>query len=537
MNISIVKALIVLALLASSGSHAQNDSPCNQNRVDLPQVEPRHPDLICLPELGRRAGPIRQCQLDNERYGKAVAALGRLTNDSLPSWIIEHQRCDTVAANGLLPEELLLYHGVAGGLPASENGERIGPSEIASVTKFLAAGDWDHDGYKDLAVRIQIYGDTSFGALGYDVSRLVIFWGNAMGRFSIDDTTQLSNGAQMWGGPTTGGSTDFDGDGNDDLLVAGAAKGLRDGTFINVPQLYIFRGRNGQRWREPGHAHTAEWVMWNRPPLINLAVLDQDHDGVMDIILYANSLGSGTGYLSVLYGRPGSLPDTNAIEKVDLITSFGLYALFSDVTGDGVPELLIHSREQIKVYIGLKGQRLIQQYGPGEEPEHPGDQQWWGHPWARIDMPHRLNPNWAYADPPVLYDLGDANLDGINDIWTEAEPLLLCYTTGDGLDSLLDAVINVRPGLGIYDAARLGRIVGGDTDVIGIGLSNGMIYARGSTEVPGRPRYRKLPPGTGKPVTEVRESPLVHGLPYLSRMESSPIKTIVTHHIQGGQGE
>ncbi|MEP7217618.1 MAG: VCBS repeat-containing protein, partial [Bacteroidota bacterium] len=351
MNISIVKALIVLALLVTTSSvtRAQNDSPCNQNRVDLPQIEPRHPDLICLPELGRRNGPIAHCVLDNERYGKVVAALGSVGSDSLPGWIIAHQRCDTVAGNGRLPEELLVYRGIAGSVPSSGDGQRIGPSEVLSVTQYLAVGDWDHDGNKDLAVRIQIYGDTSGGNTeGYETSRAVIFWGNVNGTFSLTDTTHLLSADDLWLGLYRAVSTDFDADGVDDLLIWGGG-GLRGGAVISTPTLHLFRGHQKERWGEGVQKRTADWTWWNPPPLNNLGVMDQDHDGKIDLVLYNNPSHSTPGQVSVLYGKPGGdLPDTSNVETVDLASSFGLYSLFSDVTGDGVPELLIHSREQIK---------------------------------------------------------------------------------------------------------------------------------------------------------------------------------------------
>ena len=105
-------------------------------------TDPRAPGACELPELGVMRGTLESKIGDiGEGLGLEINPVGDLNGDSLADWVVLHRRVDTPA--GRVAEELLLYHGVKGGLPAYESGIRIGPTEIASVTRFLAAGDFD----------------------------------------------------------------------------------------------------------------------------------------------------------------------------------------------------------------------------------------------------------------------------------------------------------------------------------------------------------------------------------------------------------
>lgn len=509
-----------MAALFPQAVHAQ-DSPCNQGRGT--DKEPRSPWAICLPEFARRYGVIAKCGGLNrsEDYGRAIYPLGDVSHDGLADWIVTHTRCDTgFATSPPLAEELMLYRGVRGGIPPSEAYERIGASEVGSITRFLACGDWDADGNKDLAVRIQILGDTSARNVEeYEIARLVIFWGDSAGRYSLRDTSRLECDAQMWLSIDQGGGGDIDGDGVDDLLV-GPSLGLINGHTQDLPKVVIYRGHRGGRWGRGGIPDTDDWRLWNiglQKRYTRLAVLDQDGDGARDVVMIRDYPGNGDGGVSIIYGRAGALPDTSTMQTIAFAPWGGRFALFEDITGDRIPELLICSgaSDFVFVYAGLRNQRLLEQYGTGYEPEHPGAERWWGRPWAQIWLPRRISAAW-FGDDDVIYDLGDLNLDGVGDITAFAWPYLVCYNGGVRLDSLVDALHNVQPGADIKTAVNLGDVDGAGVNTIAVSGS-GIAYLHASRDIPLGPTVRKLVPGTGKAGVEKDAPSGLGDRPWLSQ--------------------
>jgi hypothetical protein len=235
------------------------------------------------------------------------------------------------------------------------------------------------------------------------------------------------------------------------------------------------------------------------PNVTQLRELDQDGDGVKDIVMYAQGGGS-TGYVSVLYGRAGQLPDTNDVETVDLKVPNGHYALLGDVTGDRVPELLVNTgvathENRVKVYLGLRGQRLKAMFGSGNDRPDSIPGQWWGRPWSEIWMPHRVQPNWGEADY-FLADLGDGNLDGVGDLWAYSNPYLICYSGGRSFDSLVDGLLDTRPATEAGAHAVLGDIDGSGVATLAMYGGNSVIYFKPSRAVPNDGVPRRLPVGT-----------------------------------------
>jgi hypothetical protein len=99
---------------------------------------------------------------------------------------------------------------------------------------------------------------------------------------------------------------------------------------------------------------------------------------------------------------------------------------------------------------------------------------WWGKPWMRLAMPNKINPDWWHPYN-VLDDLGDANFDGINDIWMVSEPFLICYTSGWFLDQYIDGIADTRPGSNWSGSGikRLGDIDGSGIPAFTIGYDAG----------------------------------------------------------------
>ncbi len=493
-----------LLVMWVSVSFAQSDSPCNQGRDD--RYDPRSPYAICLPQIGRMDDFQGRCGVfqGGGQFGNQLAAVGDVDHSGTIDLVIGHRLCDSTIS--VRSEELLLYKGVHGGVPMSSSGARIGPSERGSITGYLTSGDWDGDGNIDIAVRIRILDDTSGGnARGAEVSRLVVFWGNALGEYSLADTTRLESGAQMWISIRYSLGEDIDGDGVDDLLVSSGMVGLSDGNHVGLPRMLIYRGHAGGRWGRNGLARSADWQYWKPEPDLYdaIAFVDQDQDGVGDIVFGRNTEVALGGGLSILYGRHGDFPDTTEVQSISFGPSQGRYALFSDVTGDLIPELLIATGRDdvVKVYVGLKGQRLLDQYGSGNDTAVAGSDQWWGKPWATIWLPRKVNPNW-FGDVDQLLDLGDINRDGVGDIAAFSWPYVVMYTGGGRLDSLVDALIDITPGTGFGILKRLGNIDGSGRDIIGLTTGNEIRFYVGTKEVSSIGVGRRLPPGTGKSSVE-----------------------------------
>ena len=431
-------------------------------------AQPVDPDGIELPVMSRLTGWITKrvgVAGSAEEFGQSVMPLFA-QSDGLPGIMVRHNRADTIA-RGTYPVESLFYPGRLGRFPDSSDRQRIGLTEIGSEGRLLCAGDWDADGYRDLAMWLRIYKDSTYGGQDYRPGRVVIFWGNPREEYSFRDTSRLFILTEQWIGARTASNQDFSGDGVQDLFIYGGG-GMQDGSYINTAEIHIFRGRMGQRWGQNGMQCTPDWSLWKSPPHSRLAVVDQDKDGSFDIIFHDDQ-SSRSATVSVMYGRHGALPDTTDVETIDLTVANGHFSLFSDVTGDTVPELLVNTGtpEVIRIYAGAPGQRLKQQYGSGFDPPQPG-KGFWRRPWAEVWLPNKLDDTWIPAGWGPLIDLGDANHDGINDIWAYSEPYLICYAGGRFLDSLVDAVVTV-PGTEFISAANVGDISGMGRPALAIG--------------------------------------------------------------------
>jgi|GEM_PF-1283628 len=490
-------------------AYGQSDSPCNEGRD--PFREPRNPYAICLPEIGRMDDFQGPCPVlgGGGQFGNQLAPVGDVDHSGTADFVVGHRLCDSNLS--VRAEELLLYRGVKGALPMSNTGERIGPTERNSITAFLAAGDWDDDGNIDIAVNIEVLGDTSEGNTeGYGISRQVVFWGNDSGKFSLSDTTRLLPGSvswqtyPLWIGYAIGASIDLDGDGVDDLVEAKAGA-FENGRPQPLPNILVYRGHRGERWGRNGVSRIADRHYWNPRTPSNVGIeptrivgLDQDRDGADDAVFYADD--GIHGAVSILYGGVSAeLPDTNAMQTVSIKKVGTGYSLFTDITGDGVPELLACSgvADVVKVYIGFKGQRLLEQFGSGDDLGDPDAEQWWGKPWATIWLPRKINPYW-FGNDDRLFDLGDVNRDGIGDIFAFSWPYIVEYNGGGRLDSMVDALINITPGTEIGILKRLGDINGSGRDIIALTTGNEIRFYMPTKDVSSLGIDRKLPPGTGR---------------------------------------
>ncbi|HVZ38618.1 MAG TPA: T9SS type A sorting domain-containing protein, partial [Candidatus Kapabacteria bacterium] len=398
---------------------------------------------------------------------------------------------------------------VDGTLPPAESGERIGPRELLSETHLLAVGDWDNSGTPDLCCRVQLYNDTSAGNTGYEIARVVIFWADSLGRYSIDDTTRLECDGEMWLGIGAALGTDRNNDGVDDLFLVNASYVFSNGAVAPQAGGRIYRGHDHKRWGHDGISRAADFRWWHAPNLRSSFIkeIDQDGDGHKDVVWFGDNHGYQT--VSVWYGdgKPG-IPDTSAVESIDLTITNGHAANLMDISNDGVPELVVHcgSLEELAIFVGIKGQRIVEQFGPGLErlDTNRPPERWWTKPFARVWLPYHINDAWPGSTWDAVYDLGDANGDGYRDIWIHANPFLLCYSSGPALDSLVDAMIDLSP-FGVPTSLQTLGPLGGYPKAFVVGTTDGVIYVHPDNQIPARSnRTRRWPDGTLGPRLEAK---------------------------------
>ncbi|WP_022980028.1 FG-GAP-like repeat-containing protein [Ideonella sp. B508-1] len=289
---------------------------------------------------GSRKGPAKTAAwryegtMDWSQVGSSPV-VADVNGDGWPDLVVgAYNQSGAVPYNGAV----LVFLGSAKGLPATPSQVLEGPSSNSFFGwKIRALGDFNHDGYADIAV-------SAMGANG-NLGTISIYKGSASGLAPTPVSTLT--GAAPW---TYFGRIfevgDTNGDGIPDILVGAVSP------VGGIPGMaWIYRGSTS------GYANTQAETLLSPVELADLdgfgesvAVLgDVDGDGYPDVAVAAPSYRKNfknSGLIAVFYGSANGIAASGRTQILEANSTKMLYLGMTmlggrDVDGDGRPDLVV----------------------------------------------------------------------------------------------------------------------------------------------------------------------------------------------------
>jgi hypothetical protein len=272
--------------------------------------------------------------LNGEEWGAAVAAAGDLDGDGYDDILVGAPKFGPNREGGAF-----VYYGGPSGLALAPRWQSMGEKGSRYGTSVAGIGDFNCDGYPDIAVGAPEYKNETAAA-----GAVLVFFGSANGLATEPGWTVISEQQDSNFGFAVAGAGDVNGNGCDDLLV-GARRYVNGQP--NEGAIFLFYGSDdgtpdtAPGWKAEGNRQTAG---------LGFSVAgigDANGDGYDDIAAGApfwDSIAYDTGAVFVYYGGedgPGAEPDLRLEgEHTNGRLGYSL-APAGDVNGDGYPDLVV----------------------------------------------------------------------------------------------------------------------------------------------------------------------------------------------------
>ncbi len=406
-------------------------------------------------------------------FGNPVVFAGDINGDGYAELAVAARYDDD---GGVESGSVYLYYGSSTGV-AWATEQKLTASNPASYNYFgsLAGGvDFDGDGYGDLAV-----GSNNHDLYGTNAGLVYVYYGGSTGLVaSSEQQIAASDSADsLRFGIELGGVGDVDGDGFDDLAVAGSG---------GAGAVYIYYGSASGLVAGSEQKITASDGSTNdRFIAISSSRFDLDGDGYDDLVVGAegdSDDGQGSGSVYVYYGSStGVLASSETkLTASDAAsrTSYGGYVSGAgDLNGDGYDELMVGATAD-----DLTGSVYIY-YGSSTGVDSGSEQ--------------KINASDASASDrfAVVAGGGDLNADGYDDVLVGAErdndgrgAVYAYYGSSTGLDASTELKVTASDGAP-NDFFGASVAMGGDIDGDGVddfatgasyhddhGTSSGSVY-------------------------------------------------------------
>ena len=227
--------------------------------------------------------------------------------------------------------QVFVFHGSVIGFRATPDATLTGMTGRSFGASLAGVGDIDHDGYADLLV-------AEPGPARELSPRVMLYRGGPSGVVTAAPAQTLSmpsaDPVASWGA-AVGSAGDFDGDGNEDVLV-GAPSVPQEPPFDAAPNSASLFRSTGSALATPAFAR---WTQGNTTgfgfPLSQVG--DVNGDGLADVAVGA----TGAGFALVYYGREGAPPTGEDRRLTEGGADFGRSLSTGDLNGDGYDDLVV----------------------------------------------------------------------------------------------------------------------------------------------------------------------------------------------------